>query len=225
MTEQVWGCGLIHARVCLCDSHVRGTGQVHCGWGGGGGACVCVCTRPRQAVPRTLGPRCVCGEEYASRLVCVAVGGYQCARWEGTSDGVTEKEPACMCVPERETRRKRGRRRERQAGVAGEGERGKERGRERREERGLELEPQQQVGLGPPGLSRDSRVLIVCGDDGALGRCQLALRAAVGSLPYLLASSLQLACLAAAVPSSLPPSSSSPLPARLPPCPTSELRV
>ena len=90
---------------------------------------------------------------------------------------------------------------------------------------GLELEPQQQVGLGPPGLSRDSRVLIVRGDDGALGRCQLALRAAVGSLPYLLASSLQLACLAAAVPGSLPPSSSSPLPARLPPCPTSELRV
>ena len=64
----------------------------------------------------------------------------------------------------------------------GESERDKERGRkrrgerERRGERGLDLEPQQQAGPGPPGLTRDSRVLIVRGDDGALGRCQLTLR-------------------------------------------------
>ena len=35
-------------------------------------------------------------------MVCVAMGTYQCARWEGTSDGVTEKEPACVYVCDRE---------------------------------------------------------------------------------------------------------------------------
>ena len=55
--------------------------------------------------------------------------------------------------------------------MAGKSERDKERRRKRRGERGLELEPQQQVGPGLPELTRDSRVLIVRGDDGALGRC------------------------------------------------------
>ena len=84
-------------------------------------ACIHVCTRPREAAtPRTLEPRCVCGEEYASRVVCVAMGAHQRARSEGTGDGVTGRQPArararacvcvCVCVRERErkTRRKGG---------------------------------------------------------------------------------------------------------------------
>ena len=100
-------------------------------------ACIRVCTRPREAaIPRTLEPRCVCGEEYASRVVCMAMGAHQCARLEGTSDGVTGRRPArararvCVCVCERE------RERERQGERRGEGERDKQgwpgRGRERR---------------------------------------------------------------------------------------------
>ena len=58
-------------------------------------ACIHVCTRPREAaIPRTLEPRCVCGEEYASRVVCMAMGAHQCARLEGRSDGVTGRQPA-----------------------------------------------------------------------------------------------------------------------------------
>ena len=112
MTEWVWVCGLIHASVCLRDSHVRGTGHmcVEQGKHTAAGeeaecACIRVCTRPREAAtPRTLEPRCVCGEEYASRVVCVAMGAHQRARLEGTGDGVTGRQPArararvCVCV-------------------------------------------------------------------------------------------------------------------------------
>lgn len=85
--------------------------------------------------------------------------------------------------------------------------------------RGLEPEPLlQQVGWAWPGLapdSRDSRVLIVRGDDRAPGSCQrLYLRVPVGSLPYLLANNLQPAWQPL-----LPLPPPLPLPAHFPPSP------
>ena len=48
--------------------------------------------------PEPRNPRCACREEYASRLVRMAMGAYRRARLEGTSDAVTGKVPACVCV-------------------------------------------------------------------------------------------------------------------------------
>ena len=144
-------------RVCLRDSRVWDRASMTwlqrrlC-------VCMCLCVHRAQRDGRSQSPgspRCLCGQENVCCSVHLAAGAHRRARLEGTSDGVTGREQACVCVCvcacvcvcERERRQG---------------------------ERGLELEPllQQQVGPGLPGLTRDSRILIVHGDDGALGSCQ-----------------------------------------------------
>ena len=76
--------------------------------------------------PELWNPRCASREEYASRLVCVAMGAYQHARLEGMSDAVTGKVPACVCVcvcmREREREEEKEREKERDTSRGGGGE-------------------------------------------------------------------------------------------------------
>ena len=76
--------------------------------------------------PEPRNPRCACREEYASRLVRMAMGAYRRARLEGTSDAVTGKVPACVCVcvcvREREREAEKEREKERETSRGGGGE-------------------------------------------------------------------------------------------------------